>query len=95
MALRFFGLTSEHRESEWLEHFFLLMYYGGFTWKEFLHMPIKYRYWLIGRINKEMKAAADAGNEIPSKSPHHNTAQARALTNKTRDQVPARLRRFT
>jgi hypothetical protein len=71
------------------------MYYGGITWREFYHMPVQYRYWLIGRIDKEIKKSADAGNDIPSKGAHHNTPDARAMTNKTRDMVPGRLRRFT
>ena len=84
----FFGLTTSDKEI-YLEHIFLLMYYMGFTYTEAYRLPIWQRIWFIQRINKEIKNSND------SRAAHQNDPQTRSLKNKMRQQVPAKLRRFT
>ncbi len=92
----FFGLTPEDRAKVILEPFFALGYYFGMTsWKDFYNFPIIYRRWLIKRINEEIQKAAEAQNGQTSKGLHDNTPDVRSLTNKSRPEVPAKLRRFT
>jgi hypothetical protein len=79
-----------------MEPFFLLGYYFGMDWDTFYNFPISYRRWLIKRINDEIKKAAEAGNDIPTKAPHHNTPDVRQLTGKTKQfQTNPRTTRFT
>jgi hypothetical protein len=70
------------------------MYYGGFTWKETIHMPVFYKKWFIERISKELKRTGDEG-ATASRAAHQNTPDARALMGMSREQSPSRLRRFT
>lgn len=92
----FFGLTPEDRAKVLLEPFFALGYYFGMTsWKDYYHFPVVYRRWLIKRINEEIEKAAAAQNGNTSKGLHDNTPDIRSLTNKSRTEVPAKLRRFT
>jgi hypothetical protein len=65
------------------------MYYSGFSYTECYNLPIWQRIWFIQRINNEIKKAND------SRAAHHNDPQTRTLQNKMRNQVPAKLRRFT
>ncbi len=94
MAHRFFGLTPTDREI-FLEHSFLLMYYGGFTYSECYKLPIAYRVWFIDRINKEFKKAQEAGEQANSRAAHHNQSDIRKLQNFARGETPSRMRRFT
>ena len=48
----FFSLESIHREAVILEPFFLLGYYFGMNWKTYYNLPVQYKKWLIGIINK-------------------------------------------
>ena len=89
----FFGLTPTDKEI-YLEHIFLLMYYTGFSYTEGYNLPIWQRIWFINRINSEVKRANEA-NAPASRAAHDNTPEARAMMNKQRDHVPAKLRRFT
>mgnify|MGYP004311385417 CR=1 FL=1 len=89
MALAFFGLRAEDKEV-FLEHTFLLMYYGGFTYVECYNMPIWQRVWFIKRINDEIKKS-----QGQSHAAHHNDPQQRAMMNRQRANVPSKLRRFT
>ena len=89
----FFGLTPSDKEV-YLEHIFLLMYYMGFTYFESYSLPIWQRIWFIQRINSEIETANKA-NAPASRAAHDNSAESRALMNKQRAQVPAKLRRFT
>lgn len=66
----------------------------GFSYWECYNIPVSYRIWFINRINAEIKRSSDKG-ETNSRALQHNTPDARALLNKQRDAVPARLRRFT
>jgi hypothetical protein len=77
-----------------LEPAFLLMYYGGFTWRETTHMPVFYKRWLIERINRELTKTSESG-QTQSRALHQNDAESRALMGRTRDQSPSRLRRFS
>ena len=70
------------------------MYYGGFSWRETMHLPVPYKRWFIERIVKELKRTSDEG-QTQSKGLHANTPDVRAAQNRSRQQVPARLRRFT
>ena len=94
MAHRFFGLTPSDKEI-FLEHAFLLMYYGGFTYSECYKLPIPYRTWFIERINKEFQKAQDEGSNTSSRAAHHNDAALRQLQGMARGETPARMRRFT
>ena len=89
MAPPSFGLTPTDKE-QFLEIIFLLMYYMGFSYKEAYDLPIWQREWFIKRINKEIKSS-----QGQSHAAHANTPDARAMMNKARAQVPAKLRRFT
>lgn len=77
----------------------MLGYYFGMDYPTYYNLPLTYRKWLIQRIDKEIKRAADAnkegGSQIPSKGAHHNTPNVRAMSGKQRPIVPAKLRRFT
>jgi hypothetical protein len=77
-----------------LEPAFLLMYYGGFTFKETIHMPISYKRWFIDRIGREMKRTGDEG-ATASRAAHQNSPEVRSLLGMSREQSPSRLRRFT
>lgn len=89
MAQPSFGLTPTDKEV-FLEIIFLLMYYMGFSYREAYELPLWQREWFIKRINKELKAS-----QGQSHAAHTNTPDARAMMNKARSQVPAKLRRFT
>jgi hypothetical protein len=65
------------------------------SWNDYYRFPVAYRRWLIKRINEEIQKAAEAQNGQTSKGAHDNTPDVRALTGKTRQNVPAKLRRFT
>jgi len=88
-----FGLTPGDREI-YLEHSFLLMYYMGFSYWECYNMPIQYRAWFLRRLGEEIKKSNEksGGN---TRAAHDNGAEARAMMNRSRQQVPAKLRRFT
>jgi len=73
---------------------FLLMYYGGFAYTEARKLPIPYRRWFIERINKEFAKSQEAG-EGQSRAAHHNTPTTRAMQGRARENVPARMARFT
>lgn len=70
------------------------MYYGGFSFKEVLHLPVPYKRWFIERISKELNKTSEDG-QTQSKATHANTPDVRAMQGRVRPQVPSRLRRFT
>jgi hypothetical protein len=74
---------------------FLLGYYYGMTYSEYLNFPVAYKRWLIERINKEITKASEKQADIPSKAPHHNVPDVRAMTGKARQFVNPRTQRFT
>jgi hypothetical protein len=95
LAQTSFGLTSNDKENVILEPFFLLGYYFGMDWNTYYNFPVAYKRWLIKRIEKEIQAAHNQGNDIPSKAIHQNTPEARAWAGRNRTTVPSKLTRFT
>ena len=89
MEPRFFGLTPNDKEV-FLEQIFGLMYYMGFSYQEAYDLAVWQRIWFIQRLNKEINAS-----QGQSHAANANTADSRALMNRARSQVPAKLRRFT
>jgi hypothetical protein len=77
-----------------LEPAFLLMYYGGFLYRETYNIPVSYKRWFVDRIVKEINRSSDDGN-TQTRALHQNTPDVRALQGKAREQMPSRLRRFT
>ena len=90
MALAFFGLTPNDKEI-FLEPTFALMYYMGFTYQECMNLPVWQRRWFIDRMMQEIKAS----NGEQTRAAHQNDPQSRAFRGLSRDNVPAKLRRFT
>jgi len=75
-----------------LEPAFGLMYYLGFTWGDYMNLPFRYTQWFLRRIEKEIEKSQK--NDIPTKAPHHNTADIRSLVGKAKiPQGPARTNR--
>ena len=95
MASTFFGLSPEDKESIILEPAFLLMYYGGFLWRETYHLPVSYKRWFIERIGKEFSKTESEGGSSQSRALHQNSPDVRAMQGNARTQTPSRLRRFT
>lgn len=76
------------------------MYYGGFLWKETMHLPVPYKRWFVERIVKELNKGGDNSGDpnagpAASRALHQNSPDVRSLQNKARPQSPSRLRRFT
>lgn len=92
--LAFFGLRPEDKSDIILEPIFLLMYYGGFTYKEAYNMPVSYKNWFIQRISRELSRTSEQGH-TQSRALHDNTPDTRALLGNARTETPSRLRRFT
>ena len=90
----FFGVGPEDKDQLILEPSFLLMYYGGFSWKETLHLPVPYKRWFIDRIIKELNKGSENGTN-QSRALHQNTPDVRQMQGMARSHVPSRLRRFT
>ena len=93
MGRHSFGLTPGDREI-YLEHSFLLMYYMGFSYWECYNIPIQYRIWFIKRLSDEIKKSNEK-NGGQSRAAHQNSPESRSMMNRSRSQVPAKLRRFT
>jgi hypothetical protein len=70
------------------------MYYGGFSYTEVMHLPLAYRTFFIKRILKEINQSSEQG-QTQSRATHMNTPDVRSMQNRSRSQVPAKLRRFT
>lgn len=71
------------------------MYYMGFTWTEAYNIPIWQRNWFIQRTQKEINRTNEGENSAGTKAMHQNTPDVRALMERHREMVPAKLRRFT
>ena len=67
----------------------------GFSYTEAYNIAIWQRRWFIERIQKEIKASADRGEATPTHAAHQNDPNTRALMERHRANVPAKLRRFT
>lgn len=94
MVLTFFGLHPDSKADVILEPIFILMYYGGFTYKEAYNMPVSYKRWFIDRISRELSRTSDDGH-AQSRALHDNSPDVRALSGHARAETPSRLRRFT
>ena len=90
----FFGFSPNDKEQLLLEPSFLLMYYGGFTWHETLHLPVAYKRWFVERICKELNKGSENGQN-QSRALHQNSPDVRSMQGRFRSQVPSRIRRFT
>lgn len=77
-----------------LEPIFLLMYYGGFCYKEAYMLPVAYKRWFIERVSKELQRTSEEG-ATATRALHGNTPDVRAAQGRARSHVPARLRRFS
>ena len=93
--LNFFGLTPSDKIDLYLEPWFILQYYGGFTWSEYDRLPVVYKKWWLDRITKEINRSQESGEGAQTRGAQHNTAEMRGLQNMTNQNPPARLRRFT
>lgn len=71
------------------------MYYCGFTYTEAMSLPVQYKSWFIKRLEKEFEQKSEAGQNPQSRAAHLNTPDVRALNGMTRQESPARVRRFT
>lgn len=83
----FFQIFPEDYEKVVQDSYFFLGYYMGINWLEYLNIPIKQKYFLHERINKEIAAKHNNQGEafdIPTKAPHDNTPEIRNLANKTK-----------
>ncbi len=91
-----FTIRPEHKTEILLEPFFILSYYAGFTWSDYLNFPVRYKKFYIERINEEINKASENKSDIPTKSPMHNSSDIRAMTGKVKTATSsAKLQRFT
>jgi hypothetical protein len=70
------------------------MYYMGFSYKEIEDLPVVYKRWFLDRVVKEINQTSKEGN-TQSRAAHANSPDVRATQGRTRQSVPAKLRRFT
>ena len=54
MAQTFFGLSSNYMKQVY-EQFFLLKYYGGWSFTEAYNLPVGLRYWFVKRLSKQFE----------------------------------------
>jgi hypothetical protein len=54
----FFGLSDEYIQSVY-EEFFLMKYYGGWSFIEAYNLPIKIRRWFLQRLSDQMQKEND------------------------------------
>ncbi len=90
----FFGLTPESKEDIILEPAFNLMYYMGFTWGDYLDLPVTYKRWFQERLVKEITRSQSEGSGT-TRAAHQNDPQTRSMQGFVHPNAPARLRRFT
>jgi hypothetical protein len=57
----FFGLNSKYIESVY-EEFFILKYYGGWSFIESYNLPVKIRRWFLQRLIREKRQEAEAND---------------------------------
>ena len=55
----FFGLSNEYIEGIY-EEFFILKYYGGWSFIESYNLPVKIRRWFLQRLIREKELEAEA-----------------------------------
>lgn len=71
-----------------------MTYYGGLTGSEAYNLPVPIKRWWIERIVKELNKGGD-NESSPNRGLHANSPDVRQMQNRTRAEVPSRLRRFT
>ncbi len=54
MAQTFFGLSSDYMKQVY-EQFFLLKYYGGWSFVEAYNLPVGLRTWFVKRLTKQFE----------------------------------------
>ena len=67
----------------------------GFTYKEAYNIPIGQRRWFLKRTQKEITRTNEGENQAGSRAAHQNSPDVRAMMQRHREMVPAKLRRFT
>ena len=50
----FFGLSNDYMKQVY-EQFFLLKYYGGWSFTEAYNLPVGLRYWFVKRLSKQFE----------------------------------------
>lgn len=63
----FFGLSPEYIEQVY-EQFFLLKYYGGWSFTEAYSLPVGLRKWFLERLSKEKEKEKNAAEEAQRKA---------------------------
>lgn len=91
----FFGLQPSDREGLVLEPCFLLMYYLGFSYQDYWSLPVADKHWFFERLRKEIEPKEGQEHAPPNRGIESNSPEIRGLMGRNREQVPARLRRFT
>jgi hypothetical protein len=64
----FFGLTDKYMQQVY-EQFFLLKYYGGWSFIEAYNLPIGLRSWFLNRLVKEKEAEQEANKKAMEGAP--------------------------
>jgi hypothetical protein len=59
LRLRFFGLSDKYIESVY-EEFFILKYYGGWSFTEAYNLPVQIRRWFLEKLVKQMELEKEA-----------------------------------
>ena len=67
----------------------------GFTYKEAYNIPIWQRRWFLKRTQKEINRRNEGDNSAGTRAAHQTSPDMRAVMERQRDMVPAKLRRFT
>lgn len=57
------------------------------SWKEYYSTPLYRKMWLINRMKQEIEKSEQNEDDIPTKAPHDNHPQMRAITNKVKKVV--------
>ena len=63
----FFGLTAEYMESVY-EQFFLMKYFGGWSFTEAYSLPVGLRTWFFQRLAKQLKKEQEEADKAKSKA---------------------------
>ena len=63
----FFGLDNKYIESVY-EEFFILKYYGNWSFTEAYNLPVVIRRWFLKRLSKQIEDENEAVNKAQSSS---------------------------
>jgi hypothetical protein len=63
----FFGLNDKYIENVY-EQFFLLKYYGGWSFFEAYNLPVKIRLWFMMRLAKQLEKEQEQAEAASSKA---------------------------